>query len=69
MENKLAYLEARIKILEYFVLSTPERLEAYIEVIKHFQKNTTPEMEKYFQKHLEQLSLFPQVRDQQEKKD
>lgn len=60
MEEKLAYLEARVGVLEFIVLNDVDKLKHYIsamnEMREQFTASESPKMKELFEKHLEQLS-------------
>lgn len=62
MEEKLAYLEARVGVLEFIVLNDVDKLKHYISAMNQMREQFTaldsPKMKELFEKHLEQLSLI-----------
>lgn len=59
MENKIAYLEARVSVLGFILLSDIQNLKNYINSMEKMkqtiEKEATPELKQLFETHFEQL--------------
>lgn len=60
MESKIAYLEARVSVLEYIFLNDVEKLKTYLNAMRQMRetldKEATLELKELFETHFSQLS-------------